>query len=134
MCKKNCVNATAHWAIFKSHAEFPQFNSIIRPQFGRKSLSILQSSFKNVLWLEVDCIPLVDPEELLGNENFQFESAIFWPDLTGVQYDQSEVSIWPNSSLWNGLTSSYKQTNGHILGRYLNVHSESSLFYNLVLP
>mmetsp|Transcript_6773 Transcript_6773/g.20263 ORF Transcript_6773/g.20263 Transcript_6773/m.20263 type:complete len:456 (+) Transcript_6773:167-1534(+) len=86
----------------------PQFNSIIRPprsRFGWKSVSILQSSFKNVLWLDADCVPLVDPDELLESEHFKAKGAVFWPDLTGVQCDPSETSMWPSGSsegaLWN---------------------------------
>jgi len=69
----------------------PEFNEMFRrprSRFGWKAVAILQSSIKNVLWLDTDCIPLVDPIKLLANEKFRKFGAVFWPDLTGVQCNQ----------------------------------------------
>lgn len=76
-----------------------------RSRFGWKVLAILQSSFKKILWLDTDCIPLVNPGKLLENEDFSRHGAVFWPDLTGNQCNPQDVSIWPSGSsegaLWN---------------------------------
>jgi len=86
----------------------PRFGTLIehpRSRFGWKVIAIMQSSFKNVLWLDTDCFPLVDPLELFQNENFKEKGAMFWPDLTGDQCDPHFVSVWPSASsegaLWN---------------------------------
>jgi len=58
----------------------------------------MQSSFKNVLWLDTDAIPLVHPNTLFQNLHFKNNGAVFWPDLTGVQCNPEEISMWPSGS------------------------------------
>ncbi|CAL6337894.1 unnamed protein product [Bathycoccus prasinos] len=74
-----------------------------------------ESSFKNVLWLDTDCFPLVDPLELFQNENFKEKGAMFWPDLTGDQCDPQVVSVWPSASsegaLWNAFNLRFNADN-----------------------
>ena len=93
---------------FNTVCRVPKFGSIIeapKSRFGWKVVSILQSSFKHILWLDTDCFPVVNPSELFENANFKKSGAIFWPDLTGDKCDPNEVSIWPSGSsegaLWN---------------------------------
>ena len=95
----------------------PTFDTQNKPKsrFGWKVVAILQSSFKKVLWLDTDCIPLINPDELLENEEFGRHGAIFWPDLTGDQCNPNDVSIWPSGSsegaLWNAFNIKFDVNN-----------------------
>jgi hypothetical protein len=46
-----------------------------------KCRSILESSFDEVLWLDADCFPRVNPEFLFDSAFFKEYRAIFWNDL-----------------------------------------------------
>lgn len=82
-------------------------------RFGWKVLAIMQSSFKNVLWLDTDAIPIVHPNELFQSIYFQKNGAVFWPDLTGVQCDPEVISMWPSGSeegvLWDVFNITFKR-------------------------
>lgn len=105
--KRDLPRCVKTMALLDTTCRVPRFGSMKRPRsrFGWKAVSIMQSSFKNILWLDADCFPLVDPKELFQDSNFRKVGAIFWPDLTGNQCDPHEVSMWPSGSsegaLWN---------------------------------
>jgi alpha 1,2-mannosyltransferase len=46
-----------------------------------KSLAILFSRFREVLLLDSDCIPLIDPEQLFSAEPFTSTGFVGWPDF-----------------------------------------------------
>jgi hypothetical protein len=45
-----------------------------------KPYSMLHSRFREVLFLDADNVPVVNPEALFSNESFQATGAVFWPD------------------------------------------------------
>lgn len=49
--------------------------------FQLKNLALLVSSFKNVLYLDADNLPVKNPDALFVNEPFQSNNMILWPDL-----------------------------------------------------
>jgi ADP-heptose:LPS heptosyltransferase len=72
--------------------------------FALKPYAIIYSSFREVLWLDADQVPVQNPEFLFGTRQYQETGAVFWPDfgrfgpehplwrLTGVSYrDEPEV-------------------------------------------
>lgn len=46
-----------------------------------KIFAVLSSSFENVIWMDADCFPLHDPEELLRSEPFTSNGLVTWPDF-----------------------------------------------------
>jgi hypothetical protein len=56
-----------------------------------KPFAILHSPFREVIWLDADNVPLVDPAFLLDEPEYARTGAIFWPDLTGLP---PEHPIW----------------------------------------
>ena len=60
--------------------------------FELKSLALLHCPFREVVLMDADNVPLVDPEELLGHASFRETGAVFWPDL---------LSIAPSSRIWD---------------------------------
>lgn len=66
-----------------------------------KNLALLVSSFKNVLYLDADNIPIKNPDILFVNEPFKSSRMVMWPDLwrrstspkfyeiTGIDVDRS---------------------------------------------
>lgn len=56
-----------------------------------KSYAILHCPFKDVIWLDADNVPLIDPSILLSRPEYQATGAIFWPDLGSIG---RESAIW----------------------------------------
>lgn len=59
--------------------------------FELKSLALLKCSFRKVVLLDADNVPLIDPGVLFEDAAFRDTGAIFWPDL---------VSIAASSRIW----------------------------------
>ena len=45
-----------------------------------KPLAMLFSSFESVIWMDADCIPLLDPADLIAAEPFKSTGLVTWPD------------------------------------------------------
>jgi hypothetical protein len=56
-----------------------------------KPYAIIHSRFREVLWLDADNTPLVDPTYLFSEPEYARRGAIFWPDLTSLSPDHP---IW----------------------------------------
>ena len=56
-----------------------------------KAYAILNSSFKELLLLDADNVPVSNPEYLFETEQYKTTSAIFWPDLGRLAKDRT---IW----------------------------------------
>ena len=56
-----------------------------------KAYALLNSPFEDVLLLDADNVPLIDPERLFDTEQFARDGAIFWPDLGRLAKDDP---IW----------------------------------------
>lgn len=59
--------------------------------FELKSFALLNCPFREVILLDADNLPLIDPEELLDLAAFRETGAMFWPDI---------VSLLPASRIW----------------------------------
>lgn len=59
--------------------------------FELKSLALLKCSFREVVLMDADNVPLIDPDELFAHASFRDAGAIFWPDL---------MSIAASSRIW----------------------------------
>jgi hypothetical protein len=65
--------------------------------FAIKPFAILNSSFREVLWLDTDNVPTRDPEFLFDDPDYVAKGSLFWRDVSGV--DRSER--WhPKSPTW----------------------------------
>jgi len=49
-----------------------------------KPYAIIHSPFREVLWIDADNTPLIDPELLFSEPAYQRTGAIFWPDVTSL--------------------------------------------------
>jgi hypothetical protein len=56
-----------------------------------KPFAIIHSRFQEVLWLDADNVPLVEPSFLFAEPAYARTGAIFWPDLTSLSPDHP---IW----------------------------------------
>lgn len=64
-----------------------------------KPFSTLHSKFREVLFLDADSVPLRDPTELFGWENYHEHGSIFWPDL--VPADRARYcQTWIHEYVW----------------------------------
>jgi hypothetical protein len=75
-----------------------------------KSKAILQSSFREVLLLDADNVPVRDPSYLFDSIEYQMSGAVFWPDCGRTN---------PNSDQWKVFGVPYRdepeQESGQIL-------------------
>ncbi len=49
-----------------------------------KASAIVLSRFAEVLWLDADLIPLIDPTALFDDPHYHWTGALFWPDIRRV--------------------------------------------------
>ncbi|WP_256007261.1 alpha-1,3-mannosyltransferase family protein [Pedobacter deserti] len=78
--------------------------------FQIKPYAILNSKFENVLYLDSDVIPVVDPSYLFDNSEFLNRGCIFWPDFWKTPSDNP---IWKILNL--NFTLSPEQESGQML-------------------
>jgi len=62
-----------------------------RPGWQLKALSLVANSFAEVILLDGDNVPIVDPTFLLETEEYRKTGAIFWPDYTRLKANRD---IW----------------------------------------
>lgn len=67
--------------------------------FELKSFALLHCRFREVLMLDADNVPLIDPLQLFEDERFRGTGALFWPDF---------VSLKPSSGIWDLCGVSYR--------------------------
>lgn len=63
-----------------------------------KCYAILHSRFKEVLFLDADNVPVVNPKFLFDSEEFQRTGAVFWPDYNCVG-GKKALQIWRSCGL-----------------------------------
>jgi ADP-heptose:LPS heptosyltransferase len=63
-----------------------------------KPYAILQSPFREVMLLDADNVPVVDPKFLFDTPQFQTSGAIFWPDYPAGQTPRARV-VWRSCGL-----------------------------------
>ncbi|MDB6109526.1 MAG: ADP-heptose:LPS heptosyltransferase-like protein [Pedosphaera sp.] len=80
--------------------------SVVRKQFPARILqgwelkpyAMLHSSFREVLLLDADNVPVVDPEFLFDTPQFQETGAVFWPDYDHGR-SKAGTAIWRSCGL-----------------------------------
>lgn len=60
--------------------------------FELKSFALLNCAFREVVLLDADNVPLIDPQDLFAQPAFRESGAMFWPDL---------VSLSASSRIWD---------------------------------
>lgn len=70
----------------------------IRHRWALKPYAILRSRFREVLFLDADNVPVVNPEFLFAGHQFRELGAIFWPDY-GQCRNKKTVPIWRSCGL-----------------------------------
>ncbi len=83
----DCIDATA---VRKHHP------ARILGGWGLKPYAILNSSFREVLFLDADNVPMANPEFLFESPEYRQTGAIFWPDYGQLKKTQA---IWDNCGL-----------------------------------
>ena len=63
-----------------------------------KPYAILHSPFSEVLFLDADNVPVVNPEFLFDTPQFQTSGAIFWPDY-GHAKQEKAMAVWRSCGL-----------------------------------
>lgn len=63
-----------------------------------KAYSILHSPFREVLFLDADNVPVVNPEFLFETSQFRQSGAIFWPDLERL-HGVKQRTVWRSCGL-----------------------------------
>ena len=79
-----------------------------------KPFATLHSQFKEVLYLDADCIPVKDPTYLFDDFRYRASGSIFWPDIPPG--DRKE---WLPSTAWNNIGMEYEHSVDFESGQYL---------------
>lgn len=70
-----------------------------------KSYAVLHSRFRDVLYLDADQVPVVDPQPLFDSDEFNAAGAVFWPDSVDLRADNP---IWAELGLAAADTPSWE--------------------------
>lgn len=84
-----CIDA------FKVRRRFP---ARILHGWSLKPYAILHSSFREVLFLDADNVPVLNPEFLFDTPQFRATGALFWPDY-GQRGNKKAAPIWRSCGL-----------------------------------
>lgn len=68
-----------------------------------KPFSILHSSFREVLFMDADCLPAMNPSYLFNDTTYRNTGAIFWPDLP-----PSDRKEWLPPVVWENCGLAYR--------------------------
>lgn len=64
-----------------------------------KPLSVMHSDFQEVLYLDADCVPVVDPTYLFDDPAYVDNGSLFWPDLPPLGREWIPESVWERFGL-----------------------------------
>lgn len=140
-----CIDARAHW---KRQQQFNQRNTFELYSLGGwqlKAYSILHSSLKEILLLDADNVPVVNPKFLFETPEYKECGAVFWPDyshfgpereiwdICGVTYrDEPEFEsgqlLVDKSRCWNALQLAMWY-NKHANFYYQYIHGDKDTFH-----
>jgi hypothetical protein len=80
-------------------------HSEVQDGWQLKALSILYSSFSELLFLDADQVPIIDPTEVFDFDRFKSSGAVFWPDMLDIRDDNP---IWAQLGLENRCMPSFE--------------------------
>lgn len=79
-----------------------------------KPFSVLHSPFREVLYLDADCVPVHDPSYLFDEPQYREQGAIFWPDLP-----PSKRKEWLPPVCWTNVGLEYRDEPDFESGQFL---------------
>jgi hypothetical protein len=82
-----CIDAFS----FRKKHPHPRLNG-----WEAKTYSILHSPFEEVVFLDADNVPLVDPRKLFSTPEYKETGALFWPDYTRLGPDRTAWKVFGN--------------------------------------
>lgn len=101
-------------------------------KYQYKIMSIVFSSFEDVLFLDADCFPIYDPTRLLDSEPFKETGLVIWPDFWYASESKSffevaqtampAINKRPASESGELLYSKRRHTNSLLLAMYYNFY------------
>eukprot|EP00435_Cladocopium_sp_Y103_P066410 s135_g28.t1 len=89
-----------------------------RPEvWAVKPLALLGSRFREVLLLDADNLPVLDPEVLFDEPSYQANGALFWPDLAPFQEKMPEQWSALSGGVWQSRPENirWEQESGQLL-------------------
>lgn len=102
-----------------------------------KPFAIIHSSFREVLMLDADNLPVVDPEFLYRDPHYIETGAIFWPDLEPLPessqiWEVTRVSYRREPSFESGQLLIDKQRSWKALMLTMHMNENAKFFYTLI--
>lgn len=79
-----------------------------------KPFAVMHSKFREVLYLDADCLPVVNPEFLFDTPEYRRHGAVFWPDLP-----PNSKSEWLNGTCWYNFGLEYRKEPAFETGQFL---------------
>lgn len=89
-----------------------------RPEvWAVKPLALLGSRFREVLLLDADNLPVLNPEDLFDEPSYQANGALFWPDLSPFQEKMPEQWSALSGGVWQSRPENirWEQESGQLL-------------------
>jgi hypothetical protein len=123
--------------VVDAHEVLSRFPARIADGWQLKPYALIMSSFREVLMLDADNVPVVDPSFLFESPEFVSTGAIFWPDVVDLSKDNP---IWQELDLPAAQRTSFetgqvlvdKGRHGSALKTVLRLNEEAERYYRLV--
>lgn len=123
--------------VVDAHEVLARFPARIADGWQLKPYALIMSGFREVLMLDADNVPVVDPSFLFDSPEFVSTGAIFWPDVLDVSKDnpiwrELDLPATQRTSFETGQMLIDKGRHGAALKTVLLLNEEAERYYRLV--
>ena len=110
-------------------------NPVKVEHYQLKVLAILFSSYESVLYLDSDCMALLDPKELFDSEPFRSTGLVLWPDYWIATEDPVFYNIAGSSSFPKGLPARSSEAGQLLISKQTHLSTLIlASYYNIYGP
>ena len=110
-------------------------NPVKVEHYQLKVLAILFSSYESVLYLDSDCMALLDPRELFDSEPFRSTGLVLWPDYWIATEDPVFYNIAGSSSFPKGLPARSSEAGQLLISKQTHLSTLIlASYYNIYGP
>jgi len=123
--------------VVDAHAVLARFPARIVDGWQLKPYALIMSGFREVLMLDADNVPVVDPSFLFDSPEFAATGAIFWPDVLDVAKDnpiwrELDLPAVQRTSFETGQILVDKSRHEDALKTVLRLNEDAERYYRLV--
>ncbi|MEP9390171.1 hypothetical protein [Mesorhizobium sp. KR9-304] len=123
--------------VVDAHDVLLRFPARIADGWQLKPYALIMSGFREVLMLDADNVPAVDPAFLFDRPEFVTTGAVFWPDLLDIAqanpiWEELGLPAMQRTSFETGQMLIDKSRHGDALATVLRLNEDADRYYRLI--